>query len=377
MGKVCILTSVHPVSDARIFHKEAKALAKAGYDITLIGQHSKNEIVDGIKIIALLKPKNRFQRIFGTTLKVFGLALKQKADIYHFHDPELIFIGLFLKIFTKAKVIYDVHEDVAKAILSKDWIPKFIRPYIAKIFDLLEKMASKKFDYTITATPSIKKNFYKKGVTNVRNFPITKNLIPHPTILKNKMRKKYFSIIYIGNLSKSNGITQIIQALEYLNPNLKVRIKLIGWFSPPDYKKKLSRLKGFEKVDCLRRIPLQEIPFYLGQADAGIVCALPEPNSLESEPNKLFEYMAASLPVIASNFPLWKEIIEGNNCGICVNPLDPKEIAKAVEYLIKHPEEAKRMGENGSKAILKKYNWEKEGEKLLNIYSKLLGGKRE
>jgi len=85
----------------------------------------------------------------------------------------------------------------------------------------------------------------------------------------------------------------------------------------------------------------------------------------------MFEYMAAALPIIASNFPLWKEIIEGNNCGICVNPLEPKEIARAIEYLIEHPDEARKMGENGRKVVLEKYNWENESKKLLKVYEGL------
>ena len=235
-----------------------------------------------------------------------------------------------------------------------------------------EKTASQRFNYIITATPSIKETFLGKRVIAVRNFPIIKNSTPLHLLSKNKPGKKYFSIIYIGAISEINGITQTIQALEYLNLNLKVRIKLLGKFSPSVYKKKVERLKDFEKVDYLGWIPLEKIPSYLAQADAGIICAPPEPNSLEAEPNKLFEYMSACLPVIASNFPLWKKIIEGNYCGICVNPLSPKEIAKAIEYLIEYPEEAIKMGENGRKAILTKYNWENEAKKLLKVYGQLL-----
>lgn len=369
---ICHITSVHSAFDVRIFHKAAKTLVKAGYKVTLIAQHKKNETVDGIKIIALSKPKNRFFRIFDTTLKALYFALKQKFDVYHFHDPELIPIGLLLKIFTKAKIIYDVHEDVPKGILSREWIPKILKKPVSILVNWFEKTASQRLNYIIAATPSIKEAFLGNRVIAVRNFPVVKNSTSSYLLSKNKPGKKYFSIIYIGSISEINGITQTIRALEYLNPKFEVRIKLLGKFSPVAYKRKVKQLKGFEKVDYLGWVPLEKTPFYLAQADAGIICAPPEPNSLEAEPNKLFEYMFAGLPVIASNFPLWKKIIEGNNCGICINPLNPKEIAKAVEYLIKYPEKTRKMGENGRKAILTKYNWENEIENLLKVYKQLL-----
>lgn len=370
--QICHITSAHPAFDVRIFYKAAKTLVQVGYKVTLIAQHTKNETVDGVKIIALSKPKNRFFRMFGTTWRAFCLALKQKADIYHFHDPELLGVGVFLKIFTKAKVIYDAHEDLAKSIFSRDWLPKMLQKPVSILVKWFEKAASQRCDYIITATPGIENNFHGKKVISIRNFPVIKSNISSPTFSKNKLKKKYFSIIYIGLISEINGITQTIRALEYLNPKFDARIKLLGKFSPVVYKIKVKQLKSFEKVDYLGWIPLAKIPSYLAQADAGIICAPPEPNSLEAEPNKLFEYMFAGLPVIASNFPLWKKIIEGNNCGICVNPLNPKEIAKAVEYLIKCPEEARKMGENGRKAVLTKYNWENERKNLLKVYEQLL-----
>jgi len=134
--KVCVITSAHPALNTRPFYKEAISLVKEGYDVIMIAQHNKNEVVDGVKIIALPKPKNRFYRMFVTTLNVFRLALKQKANVYHFHDPELIPIGLLLKFFTKAKVIYDVHEDYEAKILNKNWISSYFRKPIAIGFEI-------------------------------------------------------------------------------------------------------------------------------------------------------------------------------------------------------------------------------------------------
>ena len=139
-AKVCVLTTVHPPFDTRIFYKQARTLARAGYKVVLIAQHNRDEMVDGVKIVALPKPRNRFARIFGLTWRAFHLALRERAEIYHFHDPELLPIGVLLKIFTRAKVIYDVHEDVPEQILTKHWIPCLLRRPLAGVFNAFEKL---------------------------------------------------------------------------------------------------------------------------------------------------------------------------------------------------------------------------------------------
>ena len=366
--KICILTSVHPVFDTRIFHKQAKTLVGAGYNVVLVAQHNKNDIVDGVNIIALPKPKNRFYRILFLTRRAYKIALKEKADIYHFHDPELLPWMVLLKKRTGAKIIYDVHEDIPKQILSKHWIPKFLRKFVAFVFNLYEKKIIKKMDFIITVGDDVKERFKKINfnVDTIKNFPI----LEYFNNFQKKEEKNVFKIIYIGSITEIRGINQIVTAMKYMPENVK--LMLMGRFSSENLENQVRKLKGFNKVEYFGQLSLKKVYSYLFKANLGIICFLPEPNHINSNPNKFFEYMAAGLPIIASNFPLWKEIIQGNKCGICVNPLEPKEIAKAIEYLIEHPKEAKQMGENGRKAVLEKYNWENESKKLLDTYKKLL-----
>ena len=370
MRKICQITTVHPSFDVRIFHKECRTLAKAGYEVYLIAQHDKEEVVDGVHIIPIPKAENRMQRITLLSIKALSNALNLKADVYHFHDPELLPVGILLKLLSRKKVIYDVHEDYSKQILSKPYIPKILRKSISYFVKVLEYISSLFFDGIITATDEILRNFsYHKRAISVKNFPIIEDF---PIMKKVDENKDVFNLIYSGGLTEIRGIIQMVQSLEFVKSNKQLNLILCGEFDPPDLEVKVRNLKGFEKVEYHGWVDHKKIPEFLNKADAGIVCLHPIPNYLTSLPIKLFEYMLASLPVIASNFPLWKEIVEGNKCGLCVNPLDPKEIAEAIKYLIDHPDEAMQMGENGRKAVLEIYNWEKESEKLINLYEELL-----
>lgn len=371
-GKVVHLTTVHPPFDTRVFHKEAKTLARTGYEVVLIAQHDKDEVVGGVKIIALPKPRNRFARIFGLTWKAFRLALWEKADIYHFHDPELLPVGVLLKLVTRARIIYDVHEDVPQQILTKHWIPALLRKPLAVTFNAFEKLLARTMDAVVVATEGIAEKFQGFAPVVIHNYPDLKML---PIFVSGSSQRDERVLVYAGGISRLRGAVEMVRALEYLNRDRKwnVRIDLIGRFDPPELEQELQAMPGYRWIRYLGWLQPSEVYKYLQKADIGLVCLHPEPRYIEALPVKLFEYMAAGLPVVASNFPLWREIVEGNRCGICVDPLNPLEIAEAIEYLLSHPEEAKRMGENGRRAVEEKYNWEKEAEKLVTLYRNLFG----
>jgi len=363
--KIVQITTVHHAFDIRIFRKECITLARACHNVILIAPHEKNEIVDGVRIVALSKPKNRLSRIFGLTWRALSLARAEHADVYHFHDPELLLIGLLLKVFTKGKVIYDVHEDHPQEILTKDWIPTFLRFPIFVIFSKIEMFAARFFDQVVVVTERIAENFAQFNPIIIHNYPDLK-ILPIPSERIRKDKEKTF--VFIGGISKLRGALEMVLAFECLDPALDGRLDLMGRFEPKNLEAVLQDLPGYDHVRFLGRLAWAEAWKKAQDAIAGLVLYHPVPNHIESQPNKIFEYMAAGLPVIASNFPLWKEIIEGSHCGLTVDPLKPKQIADAIEYLIMHPDEGRKMGENGNQAVREKYNWGREGEKLVRLY---------
>lgn len=366
--KVCHLTTVHLPFDTRIFYKECQTLAQAGYDVRLIAPHSSNEVVEGVKIVAVPKPSGRLTRMLKTTWQVYRKALKEKAQVYHFHDPELLPIGILLKVFSGTKVIYDVHENVSHQILTKHWIPSLMRRLVAAVFDIFEKLLVRLMDAVVSTTEEIAEKFQRFNPVVVHNYPVLK-MLPIPPTTSQKKRGNV--LVYIGGISRIRGAKEMVKALEYLNSNWDVRLELIGRLESSKLERELQALQGYRRVCFLGQLPWKEAWEKAQGASAGLVLFHPVPNHLRALPTKLFEYMATGLPVIASNFPHLKKIVEGNKCGLCVEPLDLKAIAQSIEYLLVHPDEAHRMGQNGRQAVMNQYNWESESKKLLEIYREI------
>ena len=365
---MCILTSIHQPFDVRIFHKEARSLAEAGYRVSIVAPKEGNETRGKVSIRAVPYPRNRLERLLMTSWRVLWSGLTERADIYHFHDPELVGMGILLKMFGK-KVIYDVHEDVPKTILGKEYLPTWTRELVALFADGFEKAAARMFDAIIPATDDIAAKFSScQRVVTVKNFP---TLLTSNPSGRTRCSDRFRSI-YVGVLSEARGIGKIVEALGHLQDLTGAELILCGDFSPAPYEAEVRQLPGFEKTDCLGYVEHWKAQALLNEVDIGLVCIQPVDQYLTALPTKLFEYMAAGLPVVASNFPLWREIVEGNFCGLCVDPTDPRGIANAIRYLHDRPDLRREMGLNGRQAVVEKYNWQAESQSLIAVYESVL-----
>jgi len=363
---VCHITSVHPAFDVRIFHKECTSVARAGYKTVLIATDCEACIKSGVFIKSVSHRRGgRVKRIFLTAWRVYRKGVAENADLYHFHDPELLPFGFLLKVRGK-KVIYDAHENVPEDILAKDWIPRPFRRLIYSLVKFLENWIAKRLDCVVAATPSIYNRFKVQNcnVVNVNNYPIIGELLFNGN--NNSITSN--SICYVGAIDEYRGIREMVAAV-YKSGMI---LLLAGDFSPKALRDEIVKIEGWHHVKEFGRVSRREVAQIFRESIAGLVIFHPGPNHTDSQPNKLFEYMSANLPIIASNFPLWKEIIEGNQCGICVDPLNLEEISNAIKWIHENPTKAAEMGKNGYRAVVDKYNWDFESKKLLNLYSHLL-----
>jgi glycosyltransferase involved in cell wall biosynthesis len=373
-GRVAHLTSVHPAFDVRIFHKECKSIARAGYHVTLIAGHDRDETVDGVHLKAVPRRKGRLTRMVRTTASILREALREDADLYHFHDPELIPVGLLLRLKGKI-VVYDAHEDVAFDVALKHYIPRLLRRPVAWVIDRIESSSSAHFSACVAATKPIGRRFASRTsrTTVISNYPVNDE---QPALHK-PWRERSASVAYVGMLSEDRCIAEIVQAMALLPEKKQVTLNLAGVFSPPTLATDVTHIKGWDRVNMLGTVRRPEVARVLSDARAGLVLYRPDPNSLECAPNKLFEYMQAGIPVIASDFPGFRQIVSETKCGLLANPLDPAEIARAIEYIFSHPEEAEQMGLRGRQAVIARFNWSGEERKLLELYDNLFDSSRK
>jgi len=283
-------------------------------------------------------------------------SLKIKAYVYHLHDPQLIPIGVILKLFRK-KVVYDVHEDY-------EVMPK--RKFFRILFGIYEKFAMRIFDKFIAATPKIGEKFPNDKTIILCNYPILSFIDKNIKNASKINTGKKPVLIYQGGLTRTRGIRQLIEAMEILDNN--ANLVLLGKWEK-GLKEECEAFSGWKSTTDLGFKPLSEVYSYTSSSDIGIVNFLPHPNHNEALPNKPFDYMASSIPFIFSNFNYWESIF--SECGLSVNPEDPKDIAEKIQRLLENKELKIKLGKRGRELVETQYNWETESKKLIKLYREL------
>lgn len=366
-ARVVHLTSAHPRDDIRVFLKECRSLARHGHEVALVVADGRgDEVRDGVAIVDVGRSVGRLGRMFKATRRVYRKALELNADLYHLHDPELLPVGLKLRRRGK-KVVFDAHEDVPKQILGKHYLHPWVRRILSWGFAYFEHYACARFEGIVTATPFIRDKFlaiHPRSI-DINNFPMIGELESAVS-----WQDKADEVCYVGSIAQIRGVKELVRAME--GTRTSVRLNLVGGFAEAEVEAEVRTYPGWRKVKAPGVLDRAGVRDVLGRSVAGLVTLHPVSNYLDSLPIKMFEYMSAGIPVIASDFDLWRAIVQESSCGLCVDPLDPAAIAAAIDHLVSHPVEAQAMGRNGRQAVLSRYNWGREEAKLIEFYDRLL-----
>jgi glycosyltransferase involved in cell wall biosynthesis len=363
--RVVHLTSVHKHNDPRIFAKECRTLAALGYDVHYVVPNAPDEGHDGVRLwgVATDPSAGRAVRMTRTVAQVLRTARSLDADVYHLHDPELIPAGLLLA-HEGRRVVYDAHEDLLDDILVKPWIRPRLRAVAARAGAGALRWAAQRFSAVVVATPTIQERFASYGceATVVNNFPMLGEFEGLDAVAD-----KERAVCYVGGITELQGARVMVDAMAGIDATLH----MAGGFAP-GLQEDLSGLPGWSRVEAYGRVGRAELVEILARSRVGLCLYAPVPGYVLCQPTKVYEYMAAGLPVIASDFPLWRTIVTDNDCGFCIDPTDPVLAREKIQWLLDHPDEAEAMGRNGRRAAEARYSWEPEARKLGSLYEELL-----
>jgi glycosyltransferase involved in cell wall biosynthesis len=373
--KVCHISTVHSVTDDRIYYKECVSLAGKGYAVSFVVPHDKDEVRDGVTIVALPEFNNRLVRFVTGSFRALRKGLRTRAELIHIHDPELIPAGLIFKLLGRL-VIYDVHELVYHHLAQKQWGNKLFRPFLKWMYGFFEFLAVKFFGAIILVVDDdhFKDYFfttYRKQVSKflfIRNYPMIRFTDDLPPSV---YEKKGDMIIYAGGLSRERGIQEVIRATGFLSP--APTFILFGKWSDENYREECMREPGWKNVEYMGYRRLEEIYPFIKVADLGIALLYPLKNYLTSLPVKAFEYMTCSVPILMSDFPFW--IRKFGDCAYFTDPSSSEKIAEVLKMILADKEMMKAKGRSGRELVEKQYSWEEEEKILVACYDKLFASR--
>jgi glycosyltransferase involved in cell wall biosynthesis len=362
--KVVHVTSAHPHGDVRIELKEARSLAEAGHDVVVMAPGPvRVPGVPGVGRVVLPQVHGRLGRFAIGAPRAMWRARRMRAQLYHLHDPELLPFRIVLP--SGARVVYDAHEDLRNQVHAKGWIPVSLRRAISHGVARVMPALAGSADAVVAATPHIAATF--AGATTVRNLPLLSEFDdgaerPYPG--------RAPVAAYVGSITAVRGGFEMVDAAAAVrSPGFS--LELAGPVENDDLLRRLKRRDEAGKCSFLGWQAREGVASLLGRARLGLVVLHPLPNYVDALPVKLFEYMAAAIPFVASDFPPIRSIVETHGCGLLVDPLDPLAVAAAIDSLLDDEDAAEAMGQKGREAVLTALNWDQEVRALLGVYEAL------
>lgn len=361
---ICHLSSVHVRTDVRVFYKQCVSLVEAGYKVHLVvADGARHERKSGVIIHDIGGFTNRKKRFLFAPWKILRRARYIPADAYQIHDPELIPMAMLLKYISKKPVVYDIHESYSEQFLHKDYLSLWQRKLSSTGIKILEKLAVRYLDAAIAATGHIAEQF--DDVVTLHNYPLLSEWQNAPEDLQRYASR---NICYLGSISKERGLSQLIKAIEEVDCTLH----LAGSYATPGYQEELMAMPGYQKLVEYGYVDRQKAFEILSQCAIGVVLLESCPNYLHSLATKMFEYMAAGLPILVSDLPANRKLLDRADTGIYIDPSDVSVIRDTLTKMLSEPEKLARMGAEGKRLVTQELSWEREKEIYLRLYEELL-----
>ncbi|WP_413452521.1 glycosyltransferase [Georgenia phoenicis] len=358
------VSSVHSWSDNRVHYRECVTLADAGYRVSLVAVRSTTDAPrTAVELIELDRMPRALRVVLGSA-RAIAAGVRTKAPIVHLHDPELVWAIPLLRAMGR-KVVYDAHEDLPHQVAGKAYIPRPLRPVAVAAAHLAVRVAALS-NRVVAATPTIAAHFPKKDVTVVRNYPVLRS--EEAAARPSHQRSK--KAAYVGLIAPTRGARVMVDAAVHEAFPEDWRLTLAGPMSS-ELRKELEGMSGWGATDYKGQVPPDVARDLLLDAAVGFVLLEDKPAHRDALPTKMFEYLAAGLPVIASDFPLWREIVLDGDCGLVVDPASPSEVAEAVSRYANDPDLVARHSANGRRLAVEELNWQREGETLVGLYREL------
>ena len=357
--QVAHVTVVHRPTDNRIMRKECAARTEGGVKVILLAVADRDSTVDGVHIRALPRRSGRIGRMLLGPVDAWRQLRIVRPSLIHVHDPELIPLAVVWRLWPGRRAVYDAHEDFAKQVVGKRYIPRPILPIAVQLARLLEVIADRSLDAIVVATPSIGSKYCHARVVLVQNFPWLRDF-PEPS---GSTTATPDEVAYVGALTLDRGLDVMISGVKESRHG--PRLVLAGPADVPATK--LLQAEAPDHVTYAGLLPPTEVPAILARSRVGLVVLRPLPNYVASQPTKLFEYMAAGRPFIASDFPYWRRMLESFDCGLFIDPRNPTELAAAIDTLLDDPSRAGLMGARGRAAIEEHFTFEHQTAALLKL----------
>ncbi len=371
-NKVLIVAPVHDLDDVRVFKKQAISLVSSGYEVELITNAEKHEVISGVSVIPAWGTRsNRALRFLSIPLIALQI-ISKSSEIVHFHNPDTIPLLLVCKLLGR-KCIYDTHEDFSERVMMRKWIPRGFKKLLRLMVSLAEKFAYLVADRTIVTQEQVALRLGDKCLL-IGNPPrFNSALLERVQSIAKKItqQKDVFRVIYLGTINQQRGLMEMLEALSIVNDSVEVRLWLVGPADEDDLAVARNH-RGWRYVDYIPKIEQETAFAYVSLSDVGLIVISDLGDHRYTDPNKIYEYMAFGKPFIATNFPYWKEKFEALGAGVFVEPSSAESLANAISELSTlSRSELAGMGQSG-REFIKVNNWENESEKLINLYETFL-----